>query len=193
MEDINYYEVLGVCEAADFEEIKKAYRKMARKYHHDMNRTLGSDELFMIVQEAYEVLGDETKRADYDASRTIHEYTKSADYEDDFNYRDYKPVKVPFSILTIIRVLIGLFFLVLIPYGVSYKNPTWLNDLVIYYGWLIVLYLFTKIIYGLTSLGLIIWLIISLVNKQGMNVIFAIGAFFVFSLFVWIINPAVFD
>ncbi|MDY0097165.1 MAG: molecular chaperone DnaJ [Candidatus Dojkabacteria bacterium] len=62
----DYYEVLGVNKDSKKEEIKKAYRKLVKKYHPDVNKEDGSEEKFKEVQEAYEVLSDETKRQAYD-------------------------------------------------------------------------------------------------------------------------------
>lgn len=62
----DYYEVLGVSKTASKEEIRKAYRKLARKYHPDVNKEPGSEEKFKEVKEAYEVLSNEQKRAQYD-------------------------------------------------------------------------------------------------------------------------------
>lgn len=62
----DYYEVLGVSRDASQEEIKKAYRKLARKYHPDVNKEPDAEEKFKEVKEAYEVLSDEQKRANYD-------------------------------------------------------------------------------------------------------------------------------
>ena len=62
----DYYEILGVNKDAKKEEIKKAYRKLVKKYHPDVSKEEGTEEKFKEVQEAYEVLSDETKRKAYD-------------------------------------------------------------------------------------------------------------------------------
>ncbi|WJG10783.1 DnaJ C-terminal domain-containing protein [Aliiglaciecola sp. LCG003] len=70
MEFKDYYKILGVAEDADIKEIKKAYRKLALKYHPDMNPEAGGDEQFKQVSEAYEVLKDSQKRAEFDQLRS---------------------------------------------------------------------------------------------------------------------------
>lgn len=63
----DYYEILGVPRNAKEDEIKKAYRKLARKYHPDLNpNSKQAEEKFKEIQEAYEVLGDAAKRKKYD-------------------------------------------------------------------------------------------------------------------------------
>ena len=63
----DYYETLGLKRDATDAEIKSAYRKLARKYHPDVNKTKEAEEKFKDINEAYEVLGDKQKRQRYDS------------------------------------------------------------------------------------------------------------------------------
>lgn len=63
----DYYEILGVSRDADANTIKSAYRKLARKYHPDVNKTKEAEEKFKDINEAYEVLSDKNKRQRYDS------------------------------------------------------------------------------------------------------------------------------
>lgn len=61
----NYYETLGVNKSASLEEIKKAYKNLAKKWHPDRNNGLETD-IFKKINEAYDVLSNEKKRQEYD-------------------------------------------------------------------------------------------------------------------------------
>jgi molecular chaperone DnaJ len=87
----DYYALLGVERSASADEIKKAYRKLAMKYHPDRNQgDAKAEEMFKSISEAYEVLSDPTKRQQYD--RFGHEGMKSAfgpggfDFSRDFTH-----------------------------------------------------------------------------------------------------------
>ncbi|MBR8828350.1 MAG: molecular chaperone DnaJ [Gomphosphaeria aponina SAG 52.96 = DSM 107014] len=62
----DYYEILGISRSASKEEIKGAYRRLARKYHPDVNKEAGAEERFKEINRAYEVLSEPETRARYD-------------------------------------------------------------------------------------------------------------------------------
>ena len=66
MNTTEYYDRLGVSKDASQDEIKRAYRKMSKNYHPDINKEPGAEEKYKEVQEAYETLSDDQKRAAYD-------------------------------------------------------------------------------------------------------------------------------
>lgn len=66
---VNYYEVLGLDEHATQEQIKTAYRTLAKKYHPDVNNASNAANFFRMIQEAYETLSDPQKREEYDNPR----------------------------------------------------------------------------------------------------------------------------
>jgi molecular chaperone DnaJ len=67
----DYYKVLGVDKKASQDDIKKAYRKLARKYHPDTNKEPGAEDRFKQISEAYDTLGDPDKRKKYDRGGSI--------------------------------------------------------------------------------------------------------------------------
>ncbi len=62
----DYYEVLGLTKGASQDEIKRAYRQLAKQYHPDINKEPGAEEKFKEINEAYDTLSDEQKKARYD-------------------------------------------------------------------------------------------------------------------------------
>lgn len=62
----DYYKVLGIAKGASEDEIKKAYRKQALRYHPDKNKSPGAEDKFKEIAEAYDVLSDAKKRDIYD-------------------------------------------------------------------------------------------------------------------------------
>ena len=62
----DYYKILGVSKTANDQEIKSAYRKLAKKYHPDVNKEAGAEQRYKDINEAYEVLSDPDKRQKYD-------------------------------------------------------------------------------------------------------------------------------
>lgn len=62
----DYYDILGVSRDASKDDIQRAYRKLARKFHPDLNKEAGAEETFKEINEAYEVLKDPAKREKYD-------------------------------------------------------------------------------------------------------------------------------
>src|SRR3954466_8909937 len=67
----DYYKVLGVDRKASQEDIKKAYRKLARKYHPDTNKDVGAEDRFKQISEAYDTLSDPDKRKKYDRGGSL--------------------------------------------------------------------------------------------------------------------------
>src|SRR3954447_13300186 len=63
----DFYEILGVARDASADDIQRAYRKLARQYHPDVNKDPGAEDRFKEVSEAYDVLSDPETRRRYDA------------------------------------------------------------------------------------------------------------------------------
>lgn len=79
------YETLGVSKGASSDEIKKAYRRLARKYHPDINKEPGAEDKFKEINAAYEILSDDKKRAQYDqygdsifGGQNFHDFASSS-------------------------------------------------------------------------------------------------------------------
>ena len=66
MDSRGYYAILGVSQSANFQEIKKSYRKLAKKYHPDKNKSPLAEETIKKINEAFEILSDRRKRKQYD-------------------------------------------------------------------------------------------------------------------------------
>lgn len=87
----DYYKTLGVKKNASADEIKKAYRKLARKYHPDVNAgDKAAEEHFKDINEAYEVLSDEDKRGKYDRfGAEWQQFSRAGGRPEDFNWNQW--------------------------------------------------------------------------------------------------------
>ena len=90
MEYKDYYKTLGVARTATADEMKRVYRKLARKYHPDVSKEKNAEDKFKAVQEAYEVLKDPEKRAAYDQLgadyRAGQQFRPPPDWEQRFSH-----------------------------------------------------------------------------------------------------------
>ncbi|MFT4060015.1 MAG: DnaJ C-terminal domain-containing protein [Legionella sp.] len=90
--DKDYYKIMGLSEDATEKDIKLAYRRLARKYHPDLNKEPNAEERFKEMGEAYEVLKDPIKRAQYDNYRKYgatsqqqqHQYSRHSNHQGPF-------------------------------------------------------------------------------------------------------------
>ncbi len=87
----DYYEILGVPRNASQEEIKKAFRRLARKYHPDINKSPEAQEKFKEINEAYQVLSDPEKRKLYD--QFGHAAFEGANAQEQVNFQGFPSIK----------------------------------------------------------------------------------------------------
>jgi curved DNA-binding protein len=87
MEFKDYYAVLGVASTASHDEIKRSYRKLARKYHPDVTKDPNGEARFKDLAEAYEAIGDAPKRKAYDAAVARHQRGEAFDTSDEAGAR----------------------------------------------------------------------------------------------------------
>ena len=86
-----YYAIIGVSEDANFQEIKKSYRMLAKKYHPDRNKSANAEETIKKINEAFETLSDRRKRKQYDLeSSNIFDLEESNNGEKEKNLSDQK-------------------------------------------------------------------------------------------------------
>ena len=91
MDSLGYYAILGVSQDADFQEIKKSYRKLAKKYHPDRNKSVHAEETIKKINEAFETLADRRKRKQYDReSSNIFDQKDSNNEEKEERLSDQK-------------------------------------------------------------------------------------------------------
>lgn len=89
MDSRGYYAILGVSQSANFQEIKKSYRKLAKKYHPDKNKSPLAEEAIKKINEAFEILSDRRKRKQYDLEASnIYDANDSTYEEKEENLSD---------------------------------------------------------------------------------------------------------
>ena len=104
MQTMDYYQIMGLDKSADQAEIKRAYRKLARKYHPDVSKESDAENKFKELGEAYEVLKDKQKRSNYDQFGTadpqqnFNPHTRTYSFNGGVDINDIK------TFITILRI-----------------------------------------------------------------------------------------
>lgn len=93
----DYYEILGVSKTASEDDIKKQYRRLARKYHPDVSKEKNAEEKFKEMKEAYEVLKDAEKRKAYDQMGSDHHAGDAFTPPPDWEYKQHQRQNTPHS------------------------------------------------------------------------------------------------
>jgi len=193
----NYYDVLSVDVNADNEQIKRAYREAAKKYHPDVNKSSDSEELFKIVKEAYDTLINDERRREYDKTlplniRKNRRRNMANEKKAEEVFEEKKPEK-DYPLLDKIRIIFAVLFFVIVPVGYYFFIEQNLNALIIYCGWIILLYIFTKMIWGLSVVGIAAWCGHRLLEGDGEQAFWGILAFLAVAIIVWVIKPSVLE
>ena len=85
MDNQGYYAILGVSHKANFQEIKKSYRRLAKKYHPDRNKSPNAEETIKKINQAFEILSDRKKRKQYDLEASNIFDAKDSNYEENLS------------------------------------------------------------------------------------------------------------
>ncbi|OOM05681.1 J domain-containing protein [Clostridium saccharobutylicum] len=158
---MNYYDILGVEKTATQEEIKQAYRSLVKKYHPDVNKAGNSNTFFNMIQEAYNILGNEESRKNYNSSlnnnsrnaddnyyeanntNSENSYKNNNNYNSEFNsetvvsdeeiYKNFTRERIPRSIfIKIIYILLKIILIPLIPVISFTKHVSmWISGVVL--------------------------------------------------------------
>lgn len=186
----NYYDILGVSQQAILSDIKKAFREKAKIFHPDINNRVGSEELFQVVQEAYETLSDEQKRLAYDKSIASSRSSYSSEdtsynnsysepstthTETTYYYAHRKISRTP-SVLRIIRAIVWFILVVVAPVSI-YMGTTSYEEVVYYLVGVFLFFVFKRIVIGLLFCVGILFLIFGFFQKMMVYIIF--GAVFI--------------